>query len=173
MAHKVKCAICGAVFDRDTTQAVRVGSRRYAHANCDPSNSDFVPLAENKEDADLAALKLYIEMLYGKSANWGLISKQIKEYVSKGYTYSGIQKTLQYFYEVKKNSVDNNNGGIGIVGFQYKQAHDYYYSLWLARQKNEYKKPEDYIPNVIEVEIENPERKIRKRPLFTFLDEES
>lgn len=147
--------------------------RRYAHANCDPGNSRFVPLEEvSEEEKELNNLKDYIDQLYGKSANWGLIAKQIREFKDKGYTCSGILKTLQYFYEVKKNTPDNSNGGIGIVGFQYKQAHDYYYDLWLASQKNEYKRPEDYVPKVIEVTIVNPERQVKKRPLFTFLDEE-
>ena len=34
------------------------------------------------------------------------------------------------------------------------------------------KRIEDYIPNVVEVKIPQPELKPRKRKLFTFLDEE-
>jgi hypothetical protein len=45
------------------------------------------------------------------------------------YTYSGIHRSLEYFYEVKGNSLDKANGGIGIVPFVYQDAYNYYYSL--------------------------------------------
>jgi hypothetical protein len=47
------------------------------------------------------------------------------------YTYSGIKRTLEYFYEVKKNSIEKANGGIGIVPWVYEEAKRYYYNQWL------------------------------------------
>ena len=88
------------------------------------------------------------------------------------YTHSGILKALIYFFEIKGNSIDKANGGIGIVPYVYKDAYNYYYSLWLAQQKNEHFKPEEYIPVVREIHIPSPQRNVRKRQLFTFLDEE-
>jgi len=79
---------------------------------------------------------------------------------------------LVYFFEIKGNSVEKANGGIGIVPYVYQQAYNYYYSLWLAQQKNEDKVVEEYVPIVKEIIIPVPERKVRKRPLFSFLDEE-
>ena len=43
------------------------------------------------------------------------IHKQIKQYIEENnYTYSGIHKSLTYFYEVKGNPVSKANGGIGM-----------------------------------------------------------
>lgn len=59
-----------------------------------------------------------------------------------------------------------------IVPFIYQDAYNYYYSLWLARQRNEEKIIKNYEPAVIEVVIPRPQRKVTKRRLFSFLDEE-
>ena len=101
------------------------------------------------------------------------IRKQIKDYVEQyKYTYTGITKTLMYFFEVKKNPIEKANGGIGIVPYVYQNAYNYFYELWLAQQKNKEVQIELYQPRVKEIVIPRPERKIKKRPLFTFLDEE-
>lgn len=115
MAHLVKCSICGEQFDRDKIQAVRTGARRYAHQTCNP-DGELVPLAEKpKEDKDLTKLKEYISKLYGDKANWHLIMKQIKDYQKEyNYSLSGILKSLIWFYEVKGNSLEKSNGGIGM-----------------------------------------------------------
>ena len=59
-----------------------------------------------------------------------------------------------------------------IVPYIYQQAYRYYYSLWEAQQKNENKVVQEYVPVVKEIVIPIPERKIKKRKLFAFLDEE-
>lgn len=102
------------------------------------------------------------------------IRKQIKTYVDEyHFSYSGIMLTLKFFFEVKKNDISKSNGGIGIVPYVYKQAEEYYYSLWLAKQTNEDKDIEDFKPVEHIVKIISPEReKMRPRSLFTFLDEE-
>lgn len=81
-------------------------------------------------------------------------------------------KALVYWFEIKGHSIEKANGGIGIIPYVYQQAYEYYYSLWLANQKNEFKNIEDYIPKVRTVRIPIPQKKERKRKLFTFLDEE-
>ena len=48
-------------------------------------------------------------------------------------------KSLIYFYEVKGNSTEKANGGIGIVPFVYKDAYRYYYSIFLAKNQNKEK----------------------------------
>ena len=45
-------------------------------------------------------------------------------------------KALIYFYEVKGNSVEKANGGIGIIPWIYKDAYNYYYDLWMIKQRN-------------------------------------
>jgi starvation-inducible outer membrane lipoprotein len=101
------------------------------------------------------------------------VRKQINKFVDEyNYTYSGIQKSLIYFYEVKKNSIENARGMISIVPYIYQDAYRYYYSLWEARQKNERKQIKDYIPEVKEIIIPVPHTETKRRKLFSFLDEE-
>lgn len=86
------------------------------------------------------------------------------------YSYSGILRTLKYFYEVKHNSIDKSNDGIGIVPWVYNEAYRYYYAIWAAQQKNEGKTLER-LPGV-EVKIPAPVRKPARKRKFKFLDEE-
>lgn len=102
------------------------------------------------------------------------IRKQINQYVDDyNFTYSGIKKALIYFFEIKGNSIEKANGGIGIVPYVYQQAYQYYLALWQAQQKNEDKVIHDYVPTIKEVVIPRPQRKVKKRQLFTFLDKEN
>lgn len=172
MAHLVKCSICGKTFDRDKVQAVKVGARRYAHYECKP-DGELVPLAQKPaEDKDLIALKEYISKLYGDKANWVLITKQIKDY-QKDYKYSlsGILKSLIWFYEVKGNSPEKSNGGIGIVPFAYQDAYNYYYSLFVAQSQNATIDVQELTNKVREVTIPIPEIKEKKR-FFKLGDDE-
>jgi hypothetical protein len=168
MSHYVVCTKCGVRFDRDVIQAVKDGGRRYAHYTCKP-DGELVPLPQ--KDPDLTALEEYIDKLLGKEANKARINKQIKEYtLEKGYSYSGILKSLIYFFEVKGNSIDKANGGIGIVPFVYQDAYNYYYDLFLAKSRNETKDVSIITSKVREVTIKPPERPVQKR-FFNFLDE--
>jgi hypothetical protein len=61
------------------------------------------------------------------------IRTQIKNYLTNyNYTYSGILKALKYFYEIKGNSTEKANEGIGIVPYCYQDAYNYYFSIWVA-----------------------------------------
>jgi hypothetical protein len=78
-----------------------------------------------------------------------------------------------YFYEVKGNSIEKANNGIGIVPYIYKDAYNYYYSIWEANQKNKDKTAADLQIQQQVVHIKSPERpQKRKRRLFSFLDKE-
>lgn len=171
MSHLVTCTVCGKRFDRDKIQAVKTGARRYAHYKCAP-DKEIVPLPKVEEDPDLTQLKEYINKLFGKEANWAQINRQIKIYTTENnYTYSGIMKSLIYFYEVKGNSTDKANGALGIVPFVYQQAYNYYYSLFLAKSQNENKDVKTITSKIKEVIIPLPKVNLPKR-LFKFLDEE-
>lgn len=101
------------------------------------------------------------------------IRKQIKQYIDEyHYTYSGIHKALIYHFEIKGGLIEKANGGIGIVPYVYQQAYRYYYALWEAQQRNVDKQVEEYVPKVKEIVIPNPQRQVKKRKLFSFLDEE-
>lgn len=169
MAHIVTCPYCGKKFDRDKYPFIQVSSRRYAHKECSEREQNRL----SKEEKDKELLDQYIVKLLGESYVTARVRKQINQFVSEyNFTYSGIYKALVYFYEVQGHSTDKANGGIGIVPYVYKDAYNYYYSLWLAKQKNEDKIIQEYVPSEKVIHIPNPERKIRKRKLFSFLDDE-
>ena len=169
MSPIVKCLYCEKKFDRDKMPYIQVG-RRYAHKECSMTAEE----RKTQEEQDKQDLDNYIIQLLKIDYIDARIRKQIKTYIEENnYTYSGIKKALIYFYEVKGNSIEKANGGIGIVPFIYKDAFNYYYALWQAQQQNKDKVIVDYQPKVIEVVIPRPQRKVKQRKLFTFLDEES
>lgn len=159
---------CGQIFDRDKTEFIEVAKQRYAHKNCP------VPQNQTQEDIDKEKLEKYIMNLLQIDYINPRVRKQINQYINEyHYTYSGILKSLIYFYDIKKNSIDKSNGGIGIVPYIYDESYRYYYSLWEAQQKNSDKNISDYIPRVEEITIPSPKCKIKRRKLFSFLDKEN
>lgn len=167
--HIVKCRICGENFDTNKEEFVQKG-RWYAHKKC----FDDREAAKTQEEKDLDHLMQYCASLYGKLFNYNQTLRLAKSYHEKNnFTYSGIERTMKYVYEIKKEPIEKGNGSIGIVPYMYDKAYNYWYSVWLANQKNEVKILEHYEPKVIEIRIPEPVRKERKRKLFTFLDEES
>ena len=162
MAHNVKCAICGKIFNRDVIQAVKHGARRYSHFECEP-DGEKVPLA-NPRDEDLENLLEYIDKLFKGKQNHAKVNQSIKKFHNElGYSYTGIQKALIYFYEVKHNSLDKANGGISIVPFVYDDAYNYYYSLFLAQQATQDK---TLITKVKEIIIKPPKMRGTKQQFF-------
>ena len=167
--HMVKCAVCGESFDLNKEQGVRHGTRRYAHLRCF-KDGELVPMEVSKEDPELTALKDYINNLLGKNANWAMITKQIKNYKEeKEYSYSGMLKTLQYFYEIKRNKLDPSTNTIGIIPFCYQEALNYQYSIWLANHKNE---TNNFVAKEEVIHIPVPKKKKLFSSKFNFLDSE-
>lgn len=169
MAHMVTCIYCKTRFDRDKEPFAQISARRYAHVNCYKEHEDN----RSQEEKDLEALEQYIMKLFDEPYVNARIRKQIKDYQQQyQYTYSGMLKTLIYWYEVKGNSTEKANGGIGIIPFVYKQACDYYYSLYLAMSANENKDISEYKPIVREIVIESPRAFVKKPRLFNLDDAE-
>ena len=161
MEHNVKCTVCGKTFDRDKVQAVKVSARRYAHYSCKP-DGELVQLA-NPVDEELLKLEAYIEDLLGADYIHAKVKKQIKDFKKDyDYSYSGMLKTLIWFYDIKGNPKEKANGGIGIIPFVYKDALNYYYSLYLAQIANTQISAESHKIEVREIEIESPE--VYRRP---------
>jgi hypothetical protein len=162
----VVCVYCKKEFSKKALPYKQLGNNKYAHVGC-------AELEEKREKTDAEKLDEYIMKLCGTEYVPPRIRKQINSYINEyNYTYSGIHKALKYFYEIRHNSV--NLDSIGIVPYIYNNARDYYYALWVAQQKNQdvVNNISDFIPKVREVHITPPERKVKKRELFSFLDEE-
>ena len=170
IAHYVICSVCGQRFDRDKMPYKQTSARRYAHLDCATANEN----TRKQEDIDKEELEKYIMTLLNEEYISPRVRKQINAFISEyKYTYSGIRKALVYFYEIKGNDISKANGGIGIVPYCYKEAFNYYYSLWLAQQRNENKIITEYVPQVREVRIPPPQlKKAKKRKLFNFFEED-
>lgn len=169
MAHPVKCYYCGKTFDRDKEEYIQIPNmRRYAHKNC--ANGETA----SPERKDQIQLEEYVKALFKLDYVHPNVQKQINEYVTqKGFTYSGIYKTLFYYFDVMHNNRATylNNPTIGIVPYVYPQAKEYFYKLYLSKELNKDKSID--IPKEVIVKIRAPEREpLRQRNLFTFLDEE-
>lgn len=169
MAHIVTCYYCNGRFDRDKEPFVQVSARRYCHKRCAPKEQQIVISQEEQDYNDLIK---YIEQLF-KAPVLPNVIKQIKDYKQNyGYSYSGIKKTLYWFYELKRNSVKKANKMIGIVPYVYDQALDYYYHLYLGQIAA----AEDSIPIpptqkiIIQSPVCTPE--LKKRKPFVLEDDE-
>lgn len=164
MAHQVTCQYCKERFDRDKEPFVEVSPRRYAHQRC--ADSVIVVDTRTQEEKDYEALEKYIKHLFSEDYVNAKIRKQIKDYrQTYNYSFSGMLKTLKWWYEIKGNTTEKANQGIGIIPFVYDDACKYYYSLWLAENINadtEYK----YV--VEEVEIAPPQVWTAPPKLFNF-----
>ena len=82
-----------------------------------------------------------------------------------------MRKALIYFYEVKGTDKAKANGGVGIRPYCYRQAYEYYYSLWLAQQRNEGKVIQEFVPQERKVIIKPPQIKVRRK-FFKFFEED-
>ena len=165
MAHKVKCIYCQQVFDRDKYPYIQVSSRRYAHPAC--------AQAENKkkqeEENDKEKFEKYVMNLLDETYINARVRKQMNTYIEDyNYTYSGMLKALVYFYEVKGNSKAKANGGIGIIPYIYKDAYNYYLSIFLANDQN---KNITFIQKVKEYIIKPPKKRGTKNKLLDWSED--
>lgn len=151
--HLVKCKFCGLQFDANAEPYVMVSSRRYAHKSCFEKNESN----KTQEERDEENFYKYAQRIFGDDYNFITTRKLANQYIKEnGYTYSGMLKSLVWFYEVQHNSVDKANGSIGIIPYIYNKARDYYYALYLAKLANEKKDIAQYKPVEKIIEIESP-----------------
>lgn len=161
-AHKVKCFYCGQTFDANKEPFVKPKANRYAHKAC----HDNAEKNKTQEERDREALIEYIKYLFGANPN-PRVWKQMKDYHELGYSYSGMQKALYWHFELRHESIEKANGGIGIIPYVYEDAKRYFFSLYLAKISNE---EANFTHKVREFNIEPPA--VQKRPPRLFnLDE--
>ena len=161
MAHPVICYYCKQKFDRDREPFVQVSAARYAHKACAEKHQ----VEKTQKEKDYDALVNYIENLFGIGYVSAKVAKQIKEYrETYNYTYSGMLGTLVYWYEVKGATIDQANGGIGIVPYIYEQAKEYYSKINQANELNA--GVTGYKLHFKEIVIEAPQAEIKPPKLF-------
>lgn len=167
MAHFVICKYCGQKFNRDNEPFVEVGSRRYAHKEC----ADKVDASMTQDEKDYLALETYIKKIFGIDYINAKIKKQIHSFREEyHYTYSGMLKTLYWWYNIKGNSVELAQEGIGIIPFVYNEAEKYYYALYMAKMFND--NVAEYRPRVEEIQIESPQVYYINKPKLFKIDDE-
>lgn len=127
----------------------------------------------NGVERDRYELIEYIKFLFNIDRLTPKIECQIDNYRRDyNFSYSGILRSLIYFYDIKQHTIELANEGIGIVPYIYDEAYRYYYNIWLQDQKNANKNIKDYIPVTQEIHIMTPQRKPKKKKRFCFLDDE-
>lgn len=174
MARYVKCYYCGQRFDRDKIEAVPIeGKRRYAHRSC----HERISAISTQDEQDRLELETYIKDLFDYKELPQIVNKQINQFLTENnYTYSGMLKSLKYFYEIKHGDKEKAYGRIGIIPFVYADAFNYYYALWETQQRNaeSIQMTEVLLPTV-EILIDPPQRKVmgKRKNTFSFLDIES
>ena len=168
MAHKVICYYCKKQFDRDKEPTKQISARRYAHMKCWEEHEANM----TQEERDMKTFYEYTQKLFGEDYNYILTKKLAERYVKENhYTYTGMLKTLKWYYEKEGNSIEKSNGSIGIIPYVYKQALNYYYSLYLAQQINKEKDISNFIiSKEREISIQSP--RVYVRPPHMWLEEE-
>jgi hypothetical protein len=165
--HYVICPYCNEKFDRDTEPFVQINARRYAHKEC----ADKYGEQKTQDELDLEKLEKYIMRLFGDNYINAKIRKQLRDYKKDyGYSYSGMLKSLIYWYEVKDEDIEKANHGIGIIPYIYDTARQYYYNLYLIKLSNEDRDINDFQQKEKIIEIFSPEIQRKKIRLFD-LDE--
>jgi hypothetical protein len=126
----VKCLYCGQSFQRADTEFIQVG-RRYAHKDC----ANYI-----KE------IHTFMKHILGETYSQTKIDSQIKNFISQnGLSVEAIYKTLIYWYEIKKSSSAQANGGIGIVPYIYAEYLQYMKDQFENSQINKGKNISEYV----------------------------
>lgn len=166
--HPVICIYCRETFDRDKEPFAQVSARRYAHKKC----YDTIQKTKSKIERDYEELENYIKVLFGIEQLTNTIIRQIKKYREEyHYSYTGILKTLKWWYEIKKKNIEDGNWGISIVPYIYNEALEYYKGRFFADENNKKIDLEHYQPKIEIVTIPSPQIQSQPPQLFSLLEE--
>lgn len=159
--HLVKCFYCDETFDANEEDFIKVNARRYAHRRC----AEKQEFEKTPEEKDREELEDYIKKLFG----FAVLPKRVKNQIDRlhgkefNYSYSGIRKTLIYWFEVKGESLEKANDGIGIVEWVWDRAYDYWYRIYLLQEVNADKEIEKMykVKNSVTIKSPKAEKKIK------------
>ena len=162
-----KCPYCGISFDRNQEEWVAVNSRRYAHKSC----HDRAQAGKTQDEKDYELLLSCIKKIFGYTTIPAKVTRQIADYKKEyNFSYSGMHKALTWWFEVKGNSVEAANGGIGILPYIYNDARTYYFGLYMAQLSNQNRTVRQ---DVEVVEIPSPRVYVQPPKLFDIGEEEN
>jgi hypothetical protein len=149
----IKCKYCGEPVDKKSDDCIKV-TNRYAHKHC----YDQAPPEEHAEED----FYNYCSHLFGRSYDHVRTRRMAEKFLKENtnWTFQGMLKSLQWFYDIKKHSTDGANGSIGILPFIYEQAKQYYYEVYVAEQSA---KIIEETPESREVDIEIPHYEKNKK----------
>ena len=162
----VKCKVCGERFIRELTDYVQDGTNRYSHRACVEKRGAE---AQAETEAEMQVYDYLKKIFKIKSLTLSL-KYQLKKFLQDNHNYREIYKALTYWFDVKHNKPNLENPNIGILPYVFKDAHNYYANLLLAKEKN------DDIPIIPEEETvwevhippPKPHPKIRLQKLQVF-----
>jgi len=135
----IKCSLCKQEIIG--TDYKKRGRGRYHNScyeklilNAEDSNKKKATSIKNREKE---SLNKYICTLFNIIEIPFIISKQIEDYIDQlHYTYSEIEKTLKYFYEISSNDIENYTMTIGIVPYIHDEAIEFFEGLKLTNENN-------------------------------------
>lgn len=150
----VTCQECG-IKDTDKKDMIRIDDKNF-HKHCAKQYEDKKMLCDT------------ICRIFDFKAPGPRNYAYIKKFKQDGMTYSGMTGALVYFYDIKKNSTENSNGGIGIIPWVYEEARSYF-RMEEERKKSEKERLEQ-VDKVInkEKEIRYVTAQKRVAPVHTF-----
>ena len=135
----MQCALCKTPIQGTD---YKTHKRKRYHHGCHAKLVDKAEAHDGKKaggikKGDLDALEKYICELYKIEKLPASVAYQIESYVNRhGYSYSGIQGALYYFYELEGNSPGSHGATIGIVPHVYDEAEAFFRSLRDAAESN-------------------------------------
>lgn len=161
-----KCMYCKKPINLLEDEYVQPFENLYAHKECQDKE-------EQRPKSDREQLEMYIANLYGEDFCPPRLQQQIIKFeTERGLTYSGMLKSLIYFYDIKNNPIPEYQS-VGIIPYIYDEAKEYYKKLYYASLYNSQRDIKSYIPKEQKISITQPHREaVHRRNLFTFLDEE-
>ena len=90
-----------------------------------------------QEKKDRETFYEMVKSIYGNDYNFMMIDKQATSYIKQyGYTWSGMTKCLNWFYNINHGLLEEGHGGIGIIPYIWNDVYKYYYDLYKAQEKN-------------------------------------
>lgn len=159
------CPFCKKKIDRTKDLYRRLPGGWFGHEEC-------CVLEDQRKKTPEEELCLYIMKLYDIPFVTPYMKRQIEKYrVEYQYTYTGMLRSLRYWYDVKKIPFDKSKG-VGIIPYIYQEAYDYYYAIWQANQQAKEAEKTIYKPIVEEVTVGLPSRPQILKKLFNSVDKD-